>query len=87
MVTKKTKLEEDETEMKNKKVKTKKIVRKTKLLREWCKECCFRRYGDRYLISKETSPTVIQCLDCMYKLLQYGKIEVTKPKNWNMHEE
>lgn len=67
-----------------------------KQLRDWCKECVFDPYipksgpdkGKRtkYLISKETSPKQYECTACFYKLLQYGRIEVTKPMNWNKHD-
>jgi hypothetical protein len=67
-----------------------------KQLRDWCKECCFvpyiPEYGPdkgnktKYLASKETSPSPYECNECFYKLLQYGKVEVTKPVNWNKHE-
>lgn len=66
-----------------------------KQLRDWCKECCFVPYipecgpdkgKKKYLISKGTSPKKYECIECFYKLLQYGKVEVTKPENWNKHE-
>lgn len=66
-----------------------------KQLRDWCKECCFEPYipeygpdkgKTKYLVSKGTSPKRYECIECFYKLLQYGKVEVTKPVNWNKHE-
>lgn len=68
--------------------------KKKRPLRDWCSECVFKRINidgtanpkGKYLQSKATSPTPFQCIECYYKLLQFGKIEVTKPKYWNEHE-
>lgn len=75
-------------------MKIKGIVKKQ--LRDWCKECCFDPYipehgpdkgnKTKYLVSKKTSPKPYECTECFYKLLQYGKVEVTKPENWRKHE-